>query len=146
MFLDNGVQTDELFGQLTKSGSAVVVERDIRCYDGYELSCEVVGDLTVEAKHDLDVSYTNIEYTGYDVSSFAGSDETFQLRFTPGSVAGTRAFRFRYGPPATNTAEWLTINGLGLTVNGHPFLITPSIFTINGEALTIFGENFTVLE
>ena len=146
MFLNNGVQIDELFGQLIKSGAAVGKEVEIRCLDGYELSCDVVGDLTVEAKHDLDVGYTNIETTPIDVSSLAGADETFQLRFTPGSVAGVKGFRFRYGPPATNTDEWLTVNGLGVTINGHPLLVTPSILTVNGEAVTIFGNNFTILE
>ena len=98
MFLNNGVQIDELFGQLTKSGSAVVKEVDIRCLDGYELSCDSVSNLTVEAKHDADVGYTNIETTPIDVSAFAGSDETFQLRFTPTSTTGVFGFRFRYGP------------------------------------------------
>lgn len=100
MFLNNGVQIDELFGQLTKSGSAVVKEVEIRCLDGYELSCDSVSNLTVEAKHDSDVSYTDIEVSAIDVSSFAGSDETFQLRFTPSSTTGVFSFRFRYAPIA----------------------------------------------
>jgi hypothetical protein len=98
MFLNNGVQIDELFGQLTKSGSAVVKEVQIRCLDGYELSCDSVSNLTVEAKHSASGAYTNIEVSAIDVSSFSGSDETFQLRFTPSSSVGTFAFRFRYGP------------------------------------------------
>lgn len=98
MFLDNGIQVDTLFGQLIKSGSAVTIERTVRCYDGYGLSCEVVGDLAVELKHDDDVSFMNPETSTYDVSSFAGTDQTFQFRFTPGSVAAVRAFRIVYGP------------------------------------------------
>lgn len=98
MFFEDGSQIDQLAGTLIKSGAAIVKEVEIRCFDGYELSCEVVGNLTVEAKHDLDVSYTNIETTPIDLSPFAGSDETFQLRFTPGAVNGVYAFRFRNGP------------------------------------------------
>lgn len=98
MFFENGIQVDQLAGTLIKNGSAIVVEREIRCFDGYELSCEVVGDMIVEAKHDLEGSYTNIETTPIDLSPFAGADETFQLRFTPGAVNGVRAFKFRNGP------------------------------------------------
>ena len=142
MFLNNGVQIDELFGQLIKSGSAVVKEVDIRCLDGYELSCDVVGDLTVEAKHDADVSYTDIETTAYDVSSFAGADETFQLRFTPGSVAGVKGFRFRYGPPATNLAENVVFNSLGVTFN-QQVTFNPIYPQFLGETITFLSQTVT---
>jgi hypothetical protein len=112
MFLDGGVQVDEIFGQLIKSGSAVTINRTVRCYDGYLLSCETVGDIAVTAKHNLEVSYTDIEATPIDVSSFAGTDQTFQFRFTPGSVAGVRSFRIRLGPPASGS-EVIVYNGSG---------------------------------
>jgi hypothetical protein len=114
MFLDGGVQVDEIFGQLIKSGSAVTIEREIRCYDGYELSCDVVGNITIEAKHDDDVSFTNVAFTPYDVSSLAGADETFQFRFTPGATAGVASFRFRYGPPVSDTAENVVFGSIGV--------------------------------
>lgn len=100
MFLEDGAQIDELAGTLFKNGSAIVKEIEVRCYDGYELSSEVIGDLAVEAKHDLEVSYTNIETTPIDLSPFAGADETFQFRFTPGAVKGPKAFKIRNGPVA----------------------------------------------
>ena len=142
MFLNGGVQIDELFGQLIKSGSAVVKEVEIRCLDGYELSCDVVGDLTVEAKHDADVGYTNIETTAYDVSSFAGADETFQLRFTPGSVAGVKAFRFRYGPPATNLAENVVFSSIGVTFN-QQVTFNPVYPQFLGETITFLSQTVT---
>ena len=98
MFFKDGSQIDQLAGTLQASGSAVVKEIEIRCYDGYELSCDSVSNMTVEAKHDLSGAYTNIETTPLDLSSFAGSDETFQLRFTPSATTGVFAFRFRNGP------------------------------------------------
>lgn len=98
MFLNNGVQIDEIFGQLTKSGSAVVKDVQIRCYDGYELSCESVSNLTVEAKKNADGAYTNIETSAINTDSLAGTDATFQLRFTPSSTTGVFSFRFRYAP------------------------------------------------
>lgn len=110
MFFENGVQVDELAGTLIKNGSAIVVEREIRCFNGYELSCEVVGDMVVEAKHDLEGSYTNIETTPIDLSPFAGADETFQLRFTPGAVLGVRAFKFRNGPTVVPTEYSIVYN------------------------------------
>jgi len=98
MFLEDGIQVDTLFGQLIKSGSAVTIERTVRCYDGYELSCETVGDLLVEAKHDAAGAYTAIEVTPIDVSTWAGTDQTFQFRFTPGVTACVRSFRIILAP------------------------------------------------
>lgn len=98
MFLNNGVQIDELFGQLIKSGSAVVKEVQIRCLDGYELSCDSVSNLTVEAKHSASGAYTNIEVTPLSTDAFAGTDATYQLRFTPSSTTGVFSFRFTYQP------------------------------------------------
>ena len=91
-------EADLLELQLDKSGSAVVIERDITCFDGYEISLGSVSGLTVELKHDTDVSYTNIETTPYDVSAYAGTDQTFQFRFTPSSTTGVFSFRFTYQP------------------------------------------------
>lgn len=142
MFLKDGVQIDELFGQLIKSGSPAVIEREIRCLDGCELSGDVVGDLTVEAKHDLDGAYTNIEYVPYDVSSLAGADETFQLRFTPGSVAGTKAFRLRYGPAASATAENVVFGSIAVTF-GTQVTFNPVYLQFLGEGLTFLSETVT---
>lgn len=98
MFYQSNQQIDQLAGTLQASGSAVVVNVQIDCHDGYELSCDSVSNLTVEAKHSGDVGYTNIETTPIDLSSYAGSRETFNLRFTPSSTTGVYSFRFRSGP------------------------------------------------
>ena len=52
------------------------------CRDGYSIFGEVLDNVTVELKHSLEVSYTNIETTPYDTSPFAGSREAFDLWFT----------------------------------------------------------------
>lgn len=91
-------ESDILGSQLFKSGAAVVIEKTIRCFDGYEISLGVIANIAVELKHDDDVGYTNIETTPYDVSAFAGTDQVFQFRFTPGAVAGVYSFKFTYGP------------------------------------------------
>lgn len=110
MFFENGLQIDQLAGSLTNGGSAIVKEVEIRCFDGYELTCEVIGNLTVEAKHDDDVGYTNIEVLPYDLSAFAGTDQPFQLRFTPGAVNGTYSFKFRNGPPVVVVTDTQVFN------------------------------------
>lgn len=52
------------------------------CRDGYSIFGEVLDNVTVELKHSLDVSYSNIETTPYDTTPFDGSREAFDLRFT----------------------------------------------------------------
>lgn len=98
MFLKDGVQIDELFGQLIKSGSAVTKTVSIRCLDGYELSCDSVANLTVEAKHTADGAFTNIETTPLSTDAFAGTDADYVLRFTPTATTGVFSFRFTYQP------------------------------------------------
>lgn len=98
MFYIDDIQEDTLAANLTASGSAVVQNVKIDCFDGHELSCDSVANLTVEAKHSGDVGYTNIETTPIDLSSYDGTQQTFNLRFTPTSTTGVFSFRFRVGP------------------------------------------------
>lgn len=52
------------------------------CRSGYSIFGEVLDNVTVELKHSLEVSYSNIETTPYDTTPFDGSREAFDLRFT----------------------------------------------------------------
>lgn len=98
MFFIDGSQIDQLAGTLQASGAAVVKEVEIRCWDGYQLSADVVANFAIEAKHNLSGAYTNIETTPIDLSSWAGTDQTFQLRFTPTATTGVFNFALRNGP------------------------------------------------
>lgn len=71
----------------------------IDCYDGHYLTGEVVGDATIEAKHSSG-AYVDIETTSIDLSSWDGTQQTFLIRMTAGTITShlTRAFRLRVGP------------------------------------------------
>ena len=100
MIYIDGVQDDTMEASLYANGSAVTQEIEIDCHDGHEFSLETgaVAGCVVEFKHDLEVSWTNIETTPYDLSPFDGSRETFQIRFDPSAAANPQALKFRVGP------------------------------------------------
>lgn len=62
-------------------------EIDIACKTGYALKGEPISGVTVEAKHEDAVSWTNIETTPIALDSWAGTTERFKIRFTTGTVS-----------------------------------------------------------
>lgn len=110
MIYSDSIQTDELAVSLT-STLAKTFTIEIDCFDGQFLSGEAVADAAIEARHGTGGAYTNIETTPIDLSAYAGSLETFQVRMTAGTITShlTRAFRLRVGPPA-ETGDSLVFN------------------------------------
>ena len=138
MIYINGVQDDTMEASLYASSATVTQEIEIDCVDGHTFSLETgaVAGCVVEFKQDAEVSYTDIEATPYDLSPFAGTTETFQIRFNPSAAANLQALKFRAGPAATSISGWLTMNNIGVYFNG-------SRVTLSAEALNLFGENIT---
>lgn len=69
------------------SNTSVILTRNIRCESGYQLTSETVSDLTVEARHGSSGSWTNLESSALDLSTWNGSTESFQIRLTAATVA-----------------------------------------------------------
>ena len=63
---------------------------------GYFLSCEAVADLTVEARKQGGVSWTNIETTPIDLSADDGNLIVYEFRFT-GTAHALRQAKIRVG-------------------------------------------------
>ena len=59
---------------------------DIECKTGFSLKGTAVSGVTVEAKQEDAVSWTNIETTPIDLTTWAGTTERFLVRFTTASV------------------------------------------------------------
>lgn len=59
---------------------------DVECRTGYSLRGTAVTGVTVEAKQEDAVSWTNIETTPIDLTPWAGTTERFLVRFTAGTV------------------------------------------------------------
>jgi hypothetical protein len=68
------------------SAGTKTFNRTIECKSGYELTSETVSDITVEARHSSGGAWTNIETGALDLSTWAGSTETFEIRLTAGVV------------------------------------------------------------
>lgn len=58
----------------------------IDCKASNFFKSEVVGDLTVEAKLSTDGSWTNIETTPIDLTPYAATRQSFNVRLTAGTV------------------------------------------------------------
>jgi len=79
------------------SGDDPVLQIKIDCVTGYEFFSDAVSLLAVEARHQGDVSWTNIETTPIDLTSLNGLREIFEVRLTADVVAAIqrRAFSLR---------------------------------------------------
>lgn len=60
---------------------------DVECKTGYSLKGTAVSGVTVEAKQEDAVSWTNIETTPIDLTPWVGTTERFLIRFTAGAVS-----------------------------------------------------------
>ena len=100
MIYIDGVQDDTMEASLYASSATVTQEIEIDCNDGHTFSLETgaVAGCAVEFKQDAEVSWTDIEAGAYDLSPFAGTRETFQIRFNPSAAASAQNLRFRVGP------------------------------------------------
>lgn len=162
MIYVNNIQEDTLAASLVVSGSAVVQETQIDCFDGHTLTGEPVGDVAVEARPADAVeflssavefdgeplyfttdSYTDIETTAIDLSPYADELKGFQIQFTPGSVAVVRSCKLRVGSAATSITEWLTFNSIGVYMNGHPVNFDPVYVQLLSETVTFLNETMT---
>jgi len=94
------IGSDNVFSIALESGENRIITFSIPCYDGRELSGEAVTGLTVEARHGTGGAWTNIETTPIDLSPYAGSTGTFQVRVTAGTITTHTiwAFKLFVGP------------------------------------------------
>ena len=101
MIYHNDIQTDTLAVGIAKSASKTFTI-EIDCFDGHELSGEVVANAVIEARQGTSGGWTDIETVPIDLSAFAALAQpvTFQMRVTASTVALTTGFRLRVGPPA----------------------------------------------
>ena len=102
MIYRNGVQDDTVEITARASDSAFTDTIELDCTDGHTFSLEsgAVTGCVVEFRHEDDVSWTNIETTPYDLSAFAGTRETFEIRYDPSAATAPQALKFRVGPAA----------------------------------------------
>jgi hypothetical protein len=69
-----------------RSGETATATIQIDCVTGWRLSGEVVAGVTIEARHGSAGGWTDIETTPIDLSTWNGSRETFEIRFTAGTI------------------------------------------------------------
>jgi hypothetical protein len=74
-----------------RSGEVSTATIQIDCLDGYSLFGSAVADIAVEARHGTSGAWTNIETTPIDLSAYDGQLETFQVRFTAGTITARTA-------------------------------------------------------
>ena len=93
MIYENGNLVDRIALGLASAASRTYT-LEIDCVAGQFLSGESVSDIAVEARHGTGGGWTNIETTPIDMSTWAGSLETFQVRITADTITGdtTRMF------------------------------------------------------
>jgi hypothetical protein len=94
------------------SGQSKTITLDIPCFDGYELSGSVVPDVTVEIRRGTVGAYQDAETLTYDESPYAGTTQTFQLRFTVGTITTPIKRKFVLTSAPVSTTLYLT-NDLG---------------------------------
>lgn len=82
------------------SGAVITFQVRDNCQDGLRLYSETVGDLTVEGRIAGGGSFTDLEGSYIDLTPYAGTRQTFDIRITAGSVSTPtrRKFRLRVGP------------------------------------------------
>lgn len=68
------------------SGGNAVLQIGIDCLTGYEFAAEAVSLLVIEARALGDSSWTSIETTPIDLSPYAGTRKTFEVRLTADAV------------------------------------------------------------
>jgi len=59
----------------------------IECREDYRLYADVVADVLIEGKHASSLTWTNLETSDIDLTPWAGTTETFNIRFTTGDVS-----------------------------------------------------------
>src|SRR6478672_3851398 len=91
---DNVIYSSEF---ALRSGEQATATIHIDCVSGFQLSGEAVADVTVEARHGSAGGYTDIETTPIDLGTWDGTSQTFEIRFTAGTITTplTRAFQLR---------------------------------------------------
>ena len=67
----------------------------VNCRAGIYLRSESVSDLTVEGRKLGDTSWIDLESTGIDLSSHAGTRQTYEIKLTAAAVTGRVAHTFK---------------------------------------------------
>ena len=125
MIYHNDIQTDTLAVGIAKSASKTFTI-EIDCFDGHELSGEVVANAVIEARQGTSGGWTDIETVPIDLSTFAALAQpvTFQMRVTASTVALTTGFRLRVGPPSSGEEFVLMGDGDFLSGDGDILIVT----------------------
>lgn len=78
---------NELYAaQLTmREQNSSVLHISIECRSGYKLKSETAANLGVEARRLGDSVWTNLESSEIDVSAYAGTRQTFEIKLTAGN-------------------------------------------------------------
>lgn len=149
MIYSGGIMQDVVSLSLESTQNRVYTVT-IDCFDGHELSLgTAVTDLTVEAKHSAAGSYTDIETTAIDLSTWAGTTQTFNIRLTAGTITShlIRSFRIRVGPASVIPNNALTFGGAYLKFGGNYLVFNPAAvtyyITFGGDKLTMNGDYLT---
>lgn len=91
------IEDNPIASYLTNLDASGIFQCKIRvnCRTGLSLASESVSDLLVEAKHEDDSSWVNLETTPIDLTAFDGTRQNFDVRLTAAavSVRTTRNFR-----------------------------------------------------
>lgn len=77
-----------------ESNEEKTAEVDIDCLAGYSLSGTSVSGITVTAKHQDAVSWTNIETTPISLATWAGETERFLIKFSASTVSSPERLSF----------------------------------------------------
>lgn len=82
------------------SAEAKTVEFKVDCVSGNSLSCGTVSGLVVEARHGTSGAWTDIESGSIDLTPWANTVQTFQVRVTAPSVTSRqrKVFTLAIGP------------------------------------------------
>jgi len=69
------------------SGESTICSVLIDCETGFSLFGQAVADMSVEARHGVSGSWTNLETTPIDLGTWNGSREVFQIQLTAGAIS-----------------------------------------------------------
>lgn len=70
-----------------ESGATKTMQLKTDCESGKTLLCSSVPNLLVEGKHTSSGTWINLETTGIDLTTWDGTIETFDIRFTADNLS-----------------------------------------------------------
>ena len=138
MIYSNSIMQDVVSVSLESTQNRVFTVT-IDCIDGHELSLgTAIADLAVEAKHSAAGAYTDIETTAIDLSTWAGTTQTFYIKLTAGTITShlIRSFRLYVGPTMAAEYGQLTFNSVPVRFSRRIVTFAPDEVSFNGEPVT----------